>query len=51
MSSGLFIRAIRLPKHETALSEPDVRFEAHCGLKSRRAMSENLHNNGSPEPT
>jgi hypothetical protein len=34
MSSGLFVRAIRLPKYETALSEPDVRFEAHNGLKS-----------------
>jgi hypothetical protein len=34
MSSGLFIRAIRLPKCETALSEPDVRFEAHYGLNS-----------------
>jgi len=34
MSSGLFIRAIRLPKYETALSEPDVRFEAHYGLNS-----------------
>src|SRR5712671_8097114 len=40
MSSGLFIRAIRLPKYETALSEPDVRFEAHYGLNSDIALSQ-----------
>ena len=33
MSSGLFIRAMPA-KYQTTLSEPDVRFDAHCGLKS-----------------
>jgi len=33
MSSGLFIRAMPA-KYRTALSEPDVRFEAHYGLNS-----------------
>src|SRR6476620_617625 len=33
MSSGLFIRAMPA-KYRTALSEPDVRFDAHSGLKS-----------------
>src|SRR6266404_9595467 len=51
MSSGLFIRAIRLPKYETALSEPDVRFEAHYGLNSdiargpKNAKSRLMHRN------
>ena len=33
MSSGLFIRAMPA-KYQTKLSEPDVRFDAHSGLKS-----------------
>jgi hypothetical protein len=33
MSSGLFIRAMPA-KYQTTLSEPDVRFDAHSGLKS-----------------
>src|SRR5258706_2572021 len=51
MSSGLFIRAIRLPKHETALSEPDVRFEAHCGLNSDIARGpKSANSRHSPRP-
>jgi hypothetical protein len=46
MSSGLFIRAMPA-KYRTALSEPDVRFEAHYGLNSDIAPCPKSANTGS----